>query len=200
MSRIGCPHCSVFRNEFHCLPLIYFISLFFIINTYHSLISSTIPSFEFLLFLLANSVHHIYHYAEEINACHIFNPISVCQDSVEVYMAMSFGRNRCIGCTKGGTMIPEFILVRLKSRNMMVDRFFQEMKQTAPKWWLLFALDDLQFSFWSFISSLSPAEVVECLLYVYCTLRFLKVVVQWWYLFITFWFNILNLSSVSYLA
>jgi len=54
-------------------------------------------------------------------------------DCIKYLIGLSMGRNRGVVCTVGGWMLPEFIIVYAKSRDMMLARFYSEMNQKIPE-------------------------------------------------------------------
>jgi NADH dehydrogenase FAD-containing subunit len=52
---------------------------------------------------------------------------------VSYLMGLSLGRNHGVLCTIGGWMLPEFIIVSAKCKDMMVGRYYGEMNQKIPE-------------------------------------------------------------------
>lgn len=53
--------------------------------------------------------------------------------NVKIYMGLSMGSQHGVLATKGGWMLPEFLIVYLKSKDMMAGSVFKDMNQVVPR-------------------------------------------------------------------
>ena len=54
-------------------------------------------------------------------------------DDFPFKIGISFGRNRGFGEMKNGMMVPDFVIKKMKAKDVLVGRYWNNMKQKPPK-------------------------------------------------------------------